>query len=47
MHKLIKGVQGVEVIVDGFVVVLFGHTHLKAVPDPCYSIYQVVVVGWD
>lgn len=34
MHELIKGLQGMEVTADDFVVVRFGHTHLEAIQEP-------------
>lgn len=33
MHEFIEGLQGVEVLVDDFLVVGFGHTHVEAVQD--------------
>lgn len=34
MHELVKGLQGMEVTADDFVVVRFGHTHLEAIQEP-------------
>lgn len=33
MHEFIEGLQGAEVLVDDFLVVGFGHTHVEAVQD--------------
>lgn len=46
MHELIKGLQGMEVTADDFVVVRFGHTHLEAIQDHDKNLIQWLMHPW-